>query len=79
MEGLETRLRQQKLVRLRILKYPIFRSAQTSCASLSESQYAFASRSLWARLVGLSGWHGGRVRGTNGALFGISGSRKRLG
>ena len=28
-----------------ILKNPIFRSAQTSCASVSESQYFFASRS----------------------------------
>jgi len=29
-----------------ILKNPIFRSAQTSCAGGRESQYAFASRSL---------------------------------
>jgi len=61
-----------------ILKYPILRSAQT-LRLVNESQYAFASRSLCARLVGLSGGSGGRVRGTNGARFRISSLRKRLG
>jgi hypothetical protein len=61
-----------------ILKNPIFRSAQTSWASVSESQYSFASRSRWARLFGFSGGSGGIVRGTNRALFGISGSRNWL-
>jgi len=59
-----------------ILKKPIFRRAHTSCSTVSESQYAAASRSLPARLIGKRLGGGGAARSSNRARFGISGLLK---
>jgi len=55
---------------------PILRIAHASCWGVSESQYALASRSRWARLGGFFASSGGRVRSTNASVFRNSGPSK---